>query len=41
MKIKKNVLIKDFNTFRWNDTLQHGKKHFCRCSLQAFSKNEI
>ena len=36
------VLIKDFNTFRYNDTLHHRKIFFiCRCTLQAFSTEEI
>ena len=35
-----HVLIKNFNTFMYNHTLHHGKKHFCRYCLQAFSTEE-
>ena len=35
------ILIKDFNTFRYDHTLHRGKKHFCRYCLQAFSTEEI
>ena len=35
------VLIKDFNTFMYDQTLHHEKKHFCCYSLQAFSTEEI
>ena len=35
------VLIKDFNTFMYNHTLDRRKKHFCRYCLQAFSTEEI
>ena len=35
------VLIKEFNTFMYDHTLDHGKKHFCRYCLQAFSTEEI
>ena len=35
------VLIKDFNTFMYDHTLHHEKKHFCCYSLQAFSTEEI
>ena len=32
------VLIKDFNTFMYDHTSHHGRKHFCRYCLQAFSR---
>ena len=37
------VLIKDFNTFRYNDTLHHRIFFFffCCCALQAFNTEEI
>ena len=35
------VLLKDFNTFMYNHTLHHEKRHFCRYYLQAFSTEEI
>ena len=35
------VLIKDFNTFMYNDTLHRGRTHFCRYCLQASSTEEI
>ena len=35
------VLFKDFNTFIYDHTLHHGKKHFYRYCLQAFSAEEI
>ena len=35
------VLIKDFNTFMYDHTLHHGRKHFCCYCLQAFSTEEI
>ena len=35
------VLIKYFNTFRYDHTLHRGNKHFCRYCLQAFSTKEI
>ena len=35
------VLIKEFNTFMYDHTLDHGKKHFCIYCLQAFSTEEI
>ena len=35
------VLIKDFNTFIYEHTLHRGRKHFCRCCLQAFSTEKI
>ena len=38
---KHYVLIKDFNTFMYDHTLHHGRKHFCRYCLQAFSTEEI
>ena len=28
---------KIFNAFMYNHTLHHGRKHFCRYCLQAFS----
>ena len=38
---KHYVLIKDFNTFMYNQTLHRGRKHFCRYCLQAFTTEEI
>ena len=38
---KHYVLIKDFNTFMYDHTLDHGRKQFCRYCLQAFSSEEI
>ena len=38
---KHYVLIKDFNTFMYDHTLHHGRKHFCCYCLQAFSTEEI
>ena len=35
------VLIKDFNTFTYNQTLHRGRKHFCRYCLQVLSTEEI
>ena len=35
------VLFKDFNTFMYDYTLHHGRKHFCHYCLQAFSTEEI
>ena len=35
------VLIKDFHTFMYDDTLHRRRKHFCRYCLQAFSPEEI
>ena len=35
------VLIKDFNTFKYNHTLHHRKKHFCYYCLQAITTEEI
>ena len=35
------VLIKNFNTFIYDNTLHRGRKHFCRYCLQAFSSEEI
>ena len=32
---KQYVLIKDFNTFMYDHTLHHGRKHFCCYCLQA------
>ena len=34
------VLIKDFNTFMYDHTLHHGRKHFCCYCLQAFRTEE-
>ena len=34
---KHHVLIKDFNTFMYDHTLYHGKKHFCYFCLEDFS----
>ena len=31
------MLIKDFNTFMYDQTLHRGRKHFCRFCLQVFS----
>ena len=36
-----HVLIKDFNTFMYDHPLHHGRKHFFRYCLQAFSTEEI
>ena len=35
------VLIKDFNTFMYNHTLNHGKKHFSCYFVQTFSTEGI
>ena len=35
------ALIKDFNTFIYDYSLHHGKKHFCRYFLHALIKEEI
>ena len=35
------VLIKDFNTFKYDHTLYREQKYFCRYFLQAFSAAEI
>ena len=35
------VLIKDFNTFTYDQTLHCGRKNFCRYCLQALSTEEI
>ena len=37
---KHYVLIKDFNTFMYDHTLHHGRKHFCRYYLQPFRTAE-
>ena len=37
---KHYVLIKDFNTFMYDHTLHHGRKHFCCYCLQAFRTAE-
>ena len=34
-------IIKDFNTFTYDHTLHHGRKHFCHYCLQAFSTEGI
>ena len=34
---RKNVLIKDFNTFMYDHTLHRGRKKFCCYCLQDFS----
>ena len=33
--------IKDFDSFMYDHTLNHGKKYFCHYCLQAFSTKEI
>ena len=35
------VLIKDFNLFMYDHTLDHGRKHFCCYCLHAFFTEEI
>ena len=35
------ILIKDFNTFMYENTLHRGRKHFCSYCLQAYSTEEI
>ena len=35
------VLIKDFNTFTYNQTLHHGRKHFCSYCSQSFDTAQI
>ena len=35
------VLIKDFNTFMYDDTLHRGRKYFCCYCLRAFSTDKI
>ena len=35
------VLIKDFNTFTYNQTLHHGRKHFCSYYSQSFDTAQI
>ena len=35
------VIIKDFNTFMYDYTLQYERKHFCQYCLQAFSTEKI
>ena len=35
------VFIKDFHTFMYDHILHHGRKHFCRYCLHAFSTEEI
>ena len=34
------VLIKEFNTFMYDRTLHHRRKHFCHYYLQAFTTAE-
>ena len=38
---KHYVLIKDFNTFMYNQTKHKNKKHFCMYCLQCFSSERI
>ena len=38
---RRYVLIKDFKTFKYDQTIHRGRKHFCCYCLQAFSKKEI
>ena len=38
---KHYVLIKDFNTFMYNQTKHRNKKHFCMYCLQCFSSERI
>ena len=38
---KHYVLIKDFNTFKYNQTKHKEKKHFCMYCLQCFSSERI
>ena len=40
-KKKHYVLIKDFNSFMYNQTKHKNKKHFCMCCLQCFSCERI
>ena len=41
-KKRQYVLIKDFNTFVYDHTLQRGRKQFCCCyCLHVFSTKEI
>ena len=35
------VFIKEFNTFMYNQTLHHDRKHFCRFCLQSFNTAQI
>ena len=35
------VLIKDFNTFTYNQTLHDDRKHFCFYCLQSFNTAQI
>ena len=34
------VLIKDFNALMYDHKLHHGKKHFCRYYVEAFSTDK-
>ena len=38
---KHDVLIKDFNTFMYNQSKHKNKKHFCMYCLQCFSSERI
>ena len=38
---RNNVLIKDFNTFKYDQTLHPGRKNFCHYCLQDFSTEVI
>ena len=38
---RRYVLIKDFNTFMYDQTLYRGRKHFYRYCLQAFRTENI
>ena len=38
---KHYVLIKDFNTFMYDHTLHHGRKHFCHYCLHAFITEDM
>lgn len=38
---KHYVLIKDFNTFMYNQTKRKAKKHFCMFCLQCFSSKKV
>ena len=38
---RNNVLIKDFNTFKYDHTLHPGRKNFCHYCLQDFSTEVI
>ena len=36
-----NVLIKDFNTFVYNQTLRRYRKHFCHYCFQSFRTAQL